>query len=114
MNNAKKTNILNATIELANEIRLALFEEKAQLDALYNEILSGVTGKDFLELSRCNYKLKKKQQELDHSIELVTALEETLCSYYHKDEYETFYNRALQNMHSMEGVYLAQTGTCFS
>ena len=114
MNNTKKTSILNATIELANEIRLALYEEKEQLSSLYNDILSGVKGEDFLQLSRCQLKFHKKQRELDHAIELVTALEETLYSYYHKDEYDTFYNRALQNMHSMEGVYLAQTGTSFS
>lgn len=114
MRNLNKTKILNAAIDLANEIRIALLKEKGEYKALYNDILEGCCGKDFLGLAKCQLNIRKKYKQLDDTIEQVTKLEDMLCQYYHNDSYSDFYRRALENMHTMEAVYSHQTGYTFS
>ena len=117
MNNLNKTKILNATIELANEIRIALLEDKEELMSLYKEIMElapNDTIQDKMKLMSCKFRVDKLLSNLDANIEMVTELEERVCKHYRTDTYSEFYGRALENMHAMEAVYRKQTGFAFS
>ena len=117
MNNLNKTKILNATIELANEIRKALLEDKEELMSLYKEVLELAPNKtleDRMRVMGCKFKVDSMLSNMDASINMITELEERVCKHYRTDSYSEFYGRALENMNSMEGVYRNQTGFAFS
>ena len=109
----KKTNILDAAIGLANEVRLELLKIIDENTTIFEESIEAY-NLNIDEFTKFKLGIMNNNEKIMKVIDKIDNLQDSLTKHYHSDSYDTFYNRALLAMHSMEGEFMNETGFSFS